>query len=186
MNGSTESNKAGSGEVTVLGAIAIILGILAMLAPGITGFSITMLLGILVLIGGVVRIIWAFQASSLGKGLFVFAIGLLTLLAGVALLANPLFASGVLTILLAAYFILDGISEIGAGLRLRAKAGTGWLFFGGTLSVLLGILLWSQFPLAGMWAMGVLLGIKLFLVALLMLTAGRAERQSHYMRATPA
>ena len=125
-------------------------------------------------VAGVVRIIWAFQAGSLGKGLLMFAIGGLTLLCGIALLANPLFASGLLSILLAVYFIIDGIVEIAAGMRLRPGSGWGWMLFGGIVSIWLGILIWRQFPLSGVWAIGILLGIKLFFVGLIMVMGGSA------------
>jgi uncharacterized membrane protein HdeD (DUF308 family) len=69
----------------------------------------------LVVAGGIVRMIWAFKAGSLGKGWLRFAIGGLTLLCGIALVANPLFASGTLTIMLAAYFVVDGVFEIVVG-----------------------------------------------------------------------
>jgi len=162
-------NSAGS-RMKVLGAIAITLGILALLVPALTGFSIVILLGVLVLFAGIVRIIWAFQADSLGRGLPVFAIGGLTLLCGIALIANPLFVSGVLTVLLAAYFILDGIFELAASFRVRPERGWGWLLSGGIVSVLLGFMIWAQFPLSGVWAIGILLGIKLLFVGLIMVS----------------
>jgi len=161
-------------SVAILGVICIILGILAMLMPSFTGFSIVMALGVLVLIGGIARIIWSFQAGSFGKGLFRLVIGTLTLLCGFVLIGHPLFASGVLTLLLAAYFILDGISEIFVGFEVGTATGGGWLLFGGVISLVLGVMIWSQFPLSGMWAIGILLGIKLFLVGLTMVTAGSA------------
>ena len=164
--------KAGGNRMTLFGVIAIILGILAMLAPVLTGMWVIILVGVLVLIGGIVRIIWALQAGSLGKGLPMFAIGGLTLLCGIVLLAHPLFASGVLTIILALYFILDGISEVVAGIKLRPGSGWGWMLFGGIVSILLGMMIWGQFPLSGAWAIGILLGIKLFFVGLIMITGG--------------
>jgi uncharacterized membrane protein HdeD (DUF308 family) len=123
--------KTGGKKMTIFGVIAIILGILAMLMPGLTGISVVFFLGLLVLVAGIVRILWAFQAGSFGKGLLMFAIGGLTLLCGIALVANPLFGSGVLTIMLALYFILDGISEVVAGIKLRPDSGWGWMLFGG-------------------------------------------------------
>ena len=176
MNEQPHTAAAGGRNMTVFGVIAIILGILAMLAPGLTGLSVAFLLGVIVLVGGIVRIIWAFQAGSFGRGLLMFAIGGLTLLCGIALVANPLFASGVLTILLAVYFILDGISEIAASMRLRPAVGSGWMLFGGIVSLVLGVMIWAQFPLSGAWAMGILLGIKLFFVGLIMVTGGAALR----------
>jgi uncharacterized membrane protein HdeD (DUF308 family) len=133
-------------------------------------------MGLLVLAAGIVRIVWAFQAGSFGKGLLMFAIGGLTLLCGIALVANPLFVSGVLTVMLALYFILDGISELVAGLRLRPGSGSGWMLFGGIVSILLGIIIWAQFPLSGVWAIGIVLGIKLFFVGLIMIMGGSAVR----------
>ena len=175
MNNLTEAVKTGGKRMTTYGVIAIILGVLAMLAPGLTGLSIAMLLGGLVVLSGIVRMIWAFQSGSLGRGLWMFVIGTLTLLCGIALLANPLFASSVLTILLAVYFVVDGISEIAAGFG-RMGEGGGWLLFGGIVSILLGVMIWAQYPLSGAWAMGTLLGIKLFFVGLTMITAGSAVR----------
>jgi len=176
MNDLKEDIKAGGRNMTIFGVIAIILGILAMLAPGLTGISVVLLLGVLVLIGGIVRIVWAFQAGSFGKGILMFAIGGLTLLCGLVLLANPLFGSGVLTIMLALYFILDGISEVVAGVKLRPGSGWGWMLFGGIVSILLGMMIWGQFPLSGAWAIGILLGIKLFFVGLIMITGGSVVR----------
>jgi len=72
------------------------------------------------------------------------------------LLAIPLFASGVLTILLALYFILDGISEIVASVRLRPGSGWGWMLFGGSYRSARHHHL-EAVPLSGVWAIGVLL-----------------------------
>ena len=178
MNEFADAAKAGGNRMTLFGVIAIILGILAMMAPVLTGMWVIILVGVLVLIGGIVRIIWALQAGSLGKGLPMFAIGGLTLLCGIVLLAHPLFASGVLTILLALYFVLDGISEIVASVRLRPGSGWGWMLFGGIVSFWLGIIIWRQFPLSGVWAIGILLGIKLVFVGLIMLKGGSAVRST--------
>ena len=163
-------------RTTILGMISIILGILAMIMPGMTGLSVLMVLGVLVLIGGIVRIIWAFQAESLGKGILRFAIGGLTIICGIILIGNPIFTSGLVTILLALYFILDGISEIVAGFRNGPGTGGIWLLFGGVISILLGLVLWAQYPLSGAWALGILLGIKLFMAGLIMVAAGSVVR----------
>lgn len=176
MNETASVATAGGRNMTLFGVIAMILGILAMMAPGLTGLSIAMVVGILVIIGGVVRMIWAFQADSLGKGVLVFAIGALTLICGIALVANPLFAAGFLTILLAIYFVSDGLVEIAAGFRVKPASGWGWMVFGGLVSLVFGIMIWSQYPLSGPWAIGILLGIKLFFIGLTMIVTGSAVK----------
>jgi len=164
-------------SIAILGVVLIILGMLAMMAPGITGLSVAMVVGVLVLIGGIGRIIWAFHAHSLGKGIARFALGGLTLLCGIVLVNHPIFTVDVLTILLAMYFVVDGIFEIFAGFRVGTASGGGWLFFGGIISILLGLIIWTQFPLSGAWAIGILLGIKLVMTGFIMVTLGSAMRQ---------
>lgn len=176
MNETVSSPQPAARNATFLGAIAIFLGVLAMLAPGLTGLSVALMVGILVLLAGLARMAWAFQARSLGQGLLTFALGALMLLCGVALVANPLLGSGLLTILLTVYLVVDGLLEIAAGVRGRPAHGWGWLVFGGIISVLLGLLIWSQYPLSGAFAIGILLGIKLFFTGLIMVAAGSAAR----------
>lgn len=176
MNELAAAAKAGGKRMSVFGVIAIILGILAMLTPAAAGTSVLLVVGVLVLAGGIARIIWAFGSGSVGKGLLMFALGVLTLLCGIAILANPLFASGLLTIVLAIYFVLDGIVEVVAGFKRKPGSGWGWMLFGGLVSILLGVFIWRQFPLSGMWAIGIFLGVKLFFVGLIMVMAGSTVR----------
>ena len=178
MNELTRAAKRGGTALSIFGVILIILGMLSMLAPGLTGLSVAVFVGFLVLFGGAFRIVWAFRAGSLGRGMLTFVIGALTLIAGLMLITDPLLASGFLTVMLAAYLIVDGVAEIAAGNQRRPEPGSGWLIFGGVVSILLGIMIWRQYPLSGAFAIGILLGIKLFMVGLIMVTVGGALKQS--------
>jgi uncharacterized membrane protein HdeD (DUF308 family) len=178
MSEITAAAATGGREMTWFGIITIIIGILAIAAPSITGLSVMLLVGLLVLAGGIVRMIWAFRARSLGRGLFGLAIGGLTLLCGVALLTHPLFASGVLTIMLAVYLMVDGVFEFVAAFRVRPSSGWVWPLVGGILSFLLGLMIWQQFPLSGVWAIGVLLGFKLLLVGMAIIAVGPTMRSN--------
>ena len=104
------------------------------------------------------------------------AIGGLTLLCGVALVTDPLFLSGVLTIILAVYFLVDGALEVIAAVQKRPSSGWGWLMAGGVLSCMLGMMIWQQFPFSGAWAIGVLLGLKLLFVGMIMIGVGPIVR----------
>ena len=163
-------------RMTMLGVLCIVLGIIAIMSPVLTGFSIVVLLGAFILVSGIIRIVGAFQSDSKGKRMFMLSVGALTLLIGVVLLARPLFAIGLLTIFLIAYLILDGILEIAEGISQGSRSERPWLLFGGIVSVLLGIILWAQFPLSGSWALGVMIGIKLFLIGLVIVTGASAAR----------
>ena len=178
MSEVVDNARKGGTAMSIFGVILIILGMLSMLAPGLTGLSVALFVGFLVLFGGTVRVVWAFRAGSLGRGILTFVIGVLTLIAGLMLVTDPLLASGFLTIMLAVYLIVDGIAEISAGNQRRPESGSGWLIFGGAISILLGIMIWTQYPLSGAFAIGILLGIKLFMVGLIMVTGGRVLKES--------
>jgi uncharacterized membrane protein HdeD (DUF308 family) len=174
-----ELGGAAAGKnMKLFGITMIILGALSIAAPMITGLSIALLVGLLVVAGGILRMVWAFQAGGLGRGLLMFAIGGLTLLCGIALVTDPLLASGVLTIMLAAYLLIDGAFEIAAAFKLQPRSGWGWLLVGGIVSILLGLMIWSQFPLSGAWAIGILLGFKLLLVGMTMIGVGSAVQSA--------
>jgi len=176
MNDIKSEIKSGASSMKWMGVLTIIFGILAMVMPFVTGESVLTLIGILVMAGGIMRMIWAFKAGSLGKGILVFLIGVLTLLAGFWIITEPFIAAGALTIVLSVYFLVDGIAEIMAAFSLTE--GKGWLIFDGVVTIVLGALLFMGFPLSGPLAVGVLLGIKLLLAGITMLTLGSAAKQA--------
>ena len=176
MNDIKSEIKSSASSMKWMGILTIIFGILAMMMPYITGQSVLLLIGILVMAGGIMRMIWAFKAGSLGKGILVFIIGGLTLLAGFWIITEPFIAAGALTIVLSIYFFVDGFAEIMAAFSLAERKG--WLIFDGVVTVLLGILLFLGFPFSGPLAVGVLLGIKLLLAGITMLTLGSEVKRA--------
>ena len=162
----------------LLGIVTILMGVIAILVPVATGLSVFLFVGMLVVAGGFFRIFWAFKSDSVGQGLMTFATGGLTLLCGLALVANPQFLSGFMTILLVAYLIIDSAVEITAAFQLRPLQGWGWLFAAGVFSFILGVMLWAQFPVSGALAVGVILGVKLVFVGIIMLGVGSAVRDA--------
>lgn len=166
-----------SSRMKLFGVMAIVFGILAIASPWVAGQSVMWLVGVLVMAVGVMRMIWAFKAGSLGKGILVFLIGVLTLVAGITVIAHPVMTAGVLTILLAIYFFVDGFSEIMAAFALPSGGdGKGWLIFDGLVTIALGVMIFMGFPVAGTLAIGVFLGIKLVLIGFTMFTLGAVAK----------
>ena len=176
MNDVKNTIESSASSVKWMGILTIILGILAMMMPYVTGQSVLMLIGIVVMAAGILRLIWAFKAGSLGKGILVFLIGVLTLLAGFWIITEPFIAAGALTIVLSVYFFADGLAEVIAAFSV--EEGKGWLLFDGAVTVVLGMLLFMGFPISGPLAVGVLLGIKLLMAGITMLTLGSAVKHA--------
>ena len=153
--------KTHAGVGIAVGVFIAIAGILALIAPLAAGLSVAIAVGILLVISGVSRLFLAFKMGSFGRGLLMFVLGALTLLAGGYMVARPGMALATITLVLAAYFIVDGVFEIIWAFKLRPIKGWGWTLFSGIAALVLGIMIWRQFPVSGVWAVGTLAGIHL-------------------------
>ena len=99
--------------------------------------------------------------GSFGHGLLVFLLGLLSIVVGGYMVSRPGMALATLTLVLAIYFAVDGVFQVVWAFRLRPIKGWGWALFSGVVSLALGIMIWRQFPVSGMWAVGTLAGIQM-------------------------
>ncbi|HEV2730276.1 MAG TPA: hypothetical protein VGV15_09615, partial [Terriglobales bacterium] len=66
------------------------------------------------------------------------------------------------TLLFASFFTVIGIFRMIAAIRLKFP-NWGWAVFDGTVTLLLGILLWAEWPWSGFWFLGLSIGISLLL-----------------------
>ncbi len=166
--------RANSRIAVIAGIIMLVCGVLAVAAPLAAGISITFLVGLLLIAGGVAQCVLAFQTGAFGRGLLIFLVGALTAVAGFFLISQPIEGLAAITFFLAAYFIVTGVFELVAAFQVKPAEGWGWLLFNGIVTLILGILIWRQFPLSGIWAVGVLFGIKLIMSGWWLIFVGRS------------
>ncbi len=143
------------------GFAVMLLGMLAMMAPFISGIAITSLTAVFITAAGLAMTAYAFKAGSFGKGLLQLLFGGITVLCGIAMFLTPMLSMYTLTGLLMAYFVVDGAFAIVSGVRGRPTPGWGWVIVSGIASVVLAVLLWRQWPASGNFAIGLLVGIRL-------------------------
>jgi len=79
--------------------------------------------------------------------------------------------------LIAIYFLVDGISEIIAAFKIKPDQGWGWVLFNGIIAVLLGFMIWRQWPVSGAWAIGILVGIHILITGWSMIILGTGARR---------
>lgn len=147
----------------VEGIALIALGFLAIGVPLAAGLAVEIILGWILLIGGFVGLAAAIAARRLPAFGWTLLSAGLSILAGAALLWSP--AQGVLslTIVLIAFFALDGVTMImmALGQRAHMPQGWGWLLANGVIDLFLaGVIFWGL-PASAAWALGTLVGIDL-------------------------
>jgi uncharacterized membrane protein HdeD (DUF308 family) len=105
-------------------------------------------------------------------------LGIIIALAGIAVIGHPILGLAFLTLLLVGYFVAEGVWKIVVSFRYKPATGWKWLLASGVLSLLLGLLIWSQWPVSGMWAVGVLVGVNLFGTGLALVTLASTLNKS--------
>ena len=161
-----------------IGVLLLISGFLALIAPLAAGVSITLIIGVLLLFSGAAQLFLVIRAGSFGEGLMLAVLGILSLIAGVYMVSQPVSALATLTIFLAAYFIASGVIEAIGAFSARPMQGWGWLLFGGIVSIALGIMIWRQFPVSGVWAVGTLVGVRLIMSGWTLIAIGGVARSA--------
>lgn len=145
----------------VWGILTIILGVLAIAAPLVSGIAVATLVGIFLIAAGIAQTIFAFKAGSFGEGFFTFLFGAFAILAGTVMLARPLFGLTSITLVLTIYFFIDGIYGIFAALRLKPIEGWGWMLVSAIAAIVLGVMIMNNWPNSAAWVVGTLVGVRL-------------------------
>lgn len=176
INMLSETVRRHSRGFLAFGIFLALIGVAAIVFPLFTVLAVELLVGWVLLVNGVLAIWHAWSARHWrGFGLSMLS-GLLSLAVGLALLLYP--ATGVLslTLLVAVFLIAEGVLRAVLAFRLRPLDHWGTLLASGALSVVLGLLILSQWPEAAAWLIGVLVGVDLVaagVVAILLAMAAR-------------
>lgn len=147
--------------LVVLGVLSIIAGVLAILNPFPASLVVVKLAAWTFLIIGGLQIIEAFRATGWGGRIWALAIGLLGLTAGINLLAEPLAGMMSLTLVLAIVFVVSGIVKLMAGWQIRNSQYRMAILVSGAASILLGLMILSNFPISAVRSLGIILGVEL-------------------------
>jgi uncharacterized membrane protein HdeD (DUF308 family) len=115
------------------------------------------------LVSGVVGLLTTFGARGAPGFWWSLAAAVLAIVVGVLMLLWPVSGAISLTLLLAAFFILDGAASIMYALahRQQLTGQWGWLLAGGLIDLALAALIIVGFPGSAAWAVGLLVGIDL-------------------------
>ena len=172
----TENQPDGK-RLKLLGIISIILGAIALATPAVAAGAVILVVGILLLVAGVSQVFHGLKGSGWRDKIMPLILGIITTLGGLGVLAHPVLGLGVLSLMLAAYFMVEGIWKIMAAIRFRPNPSWIWMLLGGLLSLVLAYLIWGQWPLSGIMAVGILVGVDLLTTGLALMMLGNAIRK---------
>jgi len=79
---------------------------------------------------------------------------------GLLIVWRPVVTAEILTLLMGAFFLVTGLFQI-VGPVMSSTADWAWHVVNGIITVLLGILVLAQWPVSGLWVIGMFVGIDL-------------------------
>jgi uncharacterized membrane protein HdeD (DUF308 family) len=177
LRGAGKIVKKASGWFIGMAVVFILLGILAIVEPGVAGLAITVLVGWLLIFGGGTHLVAAFSGGGAGRVIWQVLIGIVYIVGGIYFLTHPLLGLGSLTLLLAVIILMAAVFELIAYFRSRSEGGSGWLLVNAIITLLLGGLIWFHWPSSSVWAIGTLVGVNLLMTGISRLMLGLAARK---------
>jgi uncharacterized membrane protein HdeD (DUF308 family) len=149
------------GWFLALGIVFVIGGVFAIVMPFIAGLVATTVFAIILVWLGIMQVFQAWSVKSWGGFTWQMIIGLILLLGGLAIWINPILGALTLTIVVAAVFLAKGVFQVILAFQMRPESGWGWVLTAGILAILVGLIIWMDWPVSTAWALGTLAGISL-------------------------
>jgi len=161
----------------VIGVLLALLGLLAISFPFVTGISLALLFGAVLIIGGVLHFAHAFSAADWSGSLGQVLVGIIYLGAGMLLMANPVLGLVSLTVLLVAFLAIEGLTLVLLSFTVRNEPNWEWNVFSGLLSLLFAALLWAGLPSTAAWGLALVVGVNLLTTGLGLVFLGRGSEE---------
>jgi uncharacterized membrane protein HdeD (DUF308 family) len=145
------------------GIILVVLGLAAIVIPPIATLAVELLFGWLFLLSGIVGAITTFMMRQAPGFWWSLVSAILAIAVGVMLLLWPLSGVLTLTLVLVAFFIIEGVASILFALEHKREltGRWGWMLASGIIDLILAAVIMAGLPVTAAWALGLLVGINM-------------------------
>jgi uncharacterized membrane protein HdeD (DUF308 family) len=147
----------------VEGVVLLVLGATAIVIPPLATLAATLVLGWLFLVSGVVGLFTTFMMRHAPGFWWSLISAALAVLVGSLLLARPVSGAFSLTLVLIAFFVIEGVASIMFALEHKRELSGrwGWMLASGLVDLLLALMILAGLPSTAAWALGLLVGINM-------------------------
>ena len=143
-----------------LGIVLIVLGLIGLSYSVILTVTSVFLFGCLLLGSGCFHLVSGSVVGRWGGFLLHSLAGVLELIVGLLIVTHPLEAAVELTLLFAVLLMVGGLLRCIVAFEVGFSAW-GWVFFSGVIDVVLGLMIWRQWPVTGLWFIGFCVALNL-------------------------
>lgn len=158
-NASSEMNKSGNRSL-LTGVLLIVLGIIAIAMPVISTIFAETWVAIILASAGFAKLFYAYNTRESGGFVWKLLLGVLYIATGVMLLIYPSTGILTLTLLIGSFLLTEGVFELILAFKLRPQQNWTWVLGDGIITLILGAMIWFQWPFNAPWLIGTLLGVS--------------------------
>jgi uncharacterized membrane protein HdeD (DUF308 family) len=160
------------------GVLLIVFGMVAVGLPFLAAVAISALVAWLIVLAGAVHLMLAFRAHGAGSMIWKLLVGIAYLCFGAYLILHPVLGVASLTLVLASLFLIEGVLNIVLFVKMRPVHGSTWVLVDGIITLLLGLLIYMQWPSSAGWAIGTLVGVSMIISGVARVMMSLAVRQA--------
>jgi uncharacterized membrane protein HdeD (DUF308 family) len=161
-----------------IGVLLVVVGLIALWNVVDATLVTTVIVGVALLFGGAMQIVGAWAAEgSTGRRVLMAALGVLYIIIGFDLIADPLRGTVTLAVAVALFLIIDGVLRIFSALVPETENKILTIVFG-ILMIILGAWLWTGIPTSAL-AIGFFVGLQLIIAGVAWIMIGWMARSAH-------
>jgi uncharacterized membrane protein HdeD (DUF308 family) len=156
-NVSTQTSKNINASLWT-GVVLILLGIAAIAAPIVSTIFTETWTALILISAGFAKLVYATQTRHEGGFIWKLLLSVIYIATGIMLLVYPLTGILTLTLLLGSFLLTEGTFELILAFRLRPQQNWTWALGNSIITLLLGGIVWFQYPNNAPWLIGTILG----------------------------
>jgi len=168
------------------GILLIVLGMAAVGSPFLAAVAVNVAIAWLIVLAGAVHVILAFRAHGAGSMIWKLLVGVAYVCFGVYLILHPVLAVASLTLVLASLFLIEGVLDIVLFVKMRSAGGSTWVLLDGIITLLLGLMIYMQWPSSSAWAIGTLVGVSMIISGVTRVMMSLAVRKAAQTVSSPS
>ncbi|BAY32145.1 hypothetical protein NIES2107_40310 [Nostoc carneum NIES-2107] len=175
-NVSSDINKSDNKSL-LTGILLIVLGVIAIAVPTVSTIFAETWVAVILASAGFAKLFYAYNTRQSGGFLWKLLLGVLYIATGIMLLIYPSTGIFTLTLLLGSFLLTEGVFELILAFKLRPQQNWTWVLGDGIITLVLGAMIWFQWPFDAPWVIGTLLGVSILFtgVSRLMLSWNRSN-----------
>ncbi len=153
----TETKNSINGSL-LTGILLVVLGIAGIAIPAVSTIVAETWLAIILTSAGVTKLVYTFQTRNDDGFIWKLLLSILYIATGVVLFFYPLTGVLTLTLLLGSFLLTEGVFELILSFKLKGQPNSPWVLTNAIMTLLLGVIVWLQWPSDAPWLIGTLVG----------------------------